>query len=46
MKQPKDFAEALKMIKRLKAEQVLIFILGMVIGAVLLMSYINYGGQL
>lgn len=43
MKQPKDYNEALKQIRRLKAEQLLIFIAGILVGVFALLMTLNGG---
>lgn len=43
MKQPKDYNEALKQIRKLKTEQLLIFIIGILVGAFALLVALNGG---
>lgn len=44
MKMPKNYEEALKQIQKMKAEQLAIFIVGVFLGAVLVLIYITKGG--
>lgn len=43
MKRPESYEEALKVIRKLKNEQFLIFISGMIIGAFILLMILNGG---
>lgn len=43
MKRPENYEEALKQIRKLKVEQVLVFIGGMIVGTFVLLMILNKG---